>query len=94
MSNDATQKLSHQDIARRFVQAEVFNFGAMGKLISELGSELAINDQGWHGVNFGRYNVLACMMPAADVARLVGSLRTASLAGAAIEGAIEASSPR
>ena len=64
--------LSHEEIAQRFVNAKVFDFGAMGKLIAELGPELAARDQGWHGINFGRFNVLACMMPPADVARLVG----------------------
>lgn len=81
--------LSHEEIAQRFVNAKVFDFGAMGKLISELGPELAARDQGWHGINFGRFNVLACMMPAADVARLVGNLRSAALTAAVIEGAVE-----
>jgi len=76
--------LSHEEIAQRFVNAKVFDFGAMGKLIAELGPELAARDQGWHGIN-----VLACMMPPADVARLVGSLRSAALTAAVIEGAVE-----
>ncbi len=89
-----TKNLSHEDIARRFVEAKVFDFSAMGKIITELGSELAVNDQGWHGVNFGRYNILACMLPAADVARLVGSLRTAALTASVLEGAVDASLPK
>jgi len=83
------KSLSHEDIAERFVSAKVIDFAAMGRLIAELGPELAANDQGWHGVNFGRFNTLACMMPAADVARLVGSLRSAALTAAVIEGAVE-----
>lgn len=83
--------LSHDDISRRFVDAQVFDFSAMGRLIEELGPELAVSDHGWHGVNFGRYNILACMLPATDLARAVGSLRTAGLTAAAIEDAVEKS---
>jgi hypothetical protein len=89
-----TKNLSHEDIAQRFVDAKVFDFTAMGKLITELGPVLAVNDQGWHGVNFGRFNSHACMLPAADVARLVGNLRAAGLAATVLEGAIEASLPK
>jgi hypothetical protein len=86
--------LSHEDIARKFVEAKVVDFSAMAKLITELGPELAVNDQGWHGVNFGRFHTLACMLPAADVTRLVGSLRTAALTATVLEGAVEASLPK
>jgi hypothetical protein len=88
------KNLSHDDIARKFVEAKVFDFGAMGKLIAELGPELAVNDQGWHGINFGRFNILACSLPAADVARLVGNLRTAALTGTVLEGVVEGSLPK
>ncbi len=87
------RNLSHEDIAQHFVKAKVFDFNAMGKLIAEIGPELAVSDLGWHGVNFGRYNILACMLPATDVARLVGNLRAAGLTAAALEGAAEASLP-
>jgi hypothetical protein len=89
-----SKTLSHEDIAQRFLEAKVLDFNAMGKLIAELGPVLAVNDHGWHGVNFGRYNILACMLPAADVARLVGNLQAAALTAAALEGASAASLPR
>jgi hypothetical protein len=34
-------------------------------------------DDGLHGVIFGKYNILACMMPAFDLAQLVGDLGAA-----------------
>ncbi|HEV8692746.1 MAG TPA: hypothetical protein VGQ93_00950 [Lysobacter sp.] len=81
------KQLSHEEITQRFLEAKVIDFNAMGKLIAELGPVLAVNDQGWHGINFGRYNTLACMLPAADVARLVGTLQAATLTAAALENA-------
>jgi hypothetical protein len=83
------KSLSHEEIAQRLVDAKVFDFNAMGRFISELGPALAVGDQGWHGVNFGRFNILACMMPAVDAVRLVGSLRAAGAANAALEGAVD-----
>jgi hypothetical protein len=88
------KSLSHEEISRRFVESKAINFEAMGKFISEFGASLAVDDQGWHGINVGRFNILACMMPAADVARLVGDLRAAGLTARVIEGAAEASLPR
>lgn len=85
------RNLSHEDIAQRFVEAKVVDFGAIAKLVTELGPTLAINNQGWHGVNFGRFHILACMLPASDVARLVGNLRGAALTAAVLESAGEAS---
>jgi hypothetical protein len=64
------RNISHEEIAQQFIKAKVFDFNAMGKLIAEIGPELAVGDLGWHVINFGRYNTLACMLPAADVARL------------------------
>lgn len=80
--------LSHEDVAQRFLQSEAVNFGALGKFVADFGPELLVHDAGWHGVNFGRFNILACMMPAVDAARLVGSVRLASQVVAAIEGSV------
>lgn len=88
------KNLSHEDIAQRFVEAKVYDFGSMGRLITELGPTLAINDQGWHGINFGRFHILACMLPAADAARLVGNLRAAALTATVLEGAADAILPK
>jgi hypothetical protein len=88
------ESLSHEDIARRFVEAKVVDFSAMGKLIAELGPVLAVSDQGWHGVNFGRFHTLACILTASDVVRLVGDLRAARLTASALGSATEASLPQ
>ena len=40
-------------------------------------------DDGLHGVIFGKYNILACMMPAFDLAQLVGDLGAARQIAAA-----------
>lgn len=90
----AKNQLSHEEITKRFVDAKVFDFKAAGNLIAELGPALAVSDQGWHGINFGRFNMLACMMPAADVTRLVGSLRVAGITASALEGSLDATTPR
>ena len=88
------KELTHEEIAERFIHAKVIDFAAMGKLVTELGPTLAVSDRGWHGVNFGRFHFLACMMPASDLARVVGSLQTAALTSAALEQATGASIPR
>lgn len=87
-------QLSHEEITKRFVEAKVFDFQAAGRLIAELGPALAVGDSGWHGVNFGRFNMLACMMPAGDVTRLVGNLRVAGITASALEGSLDASTPK
>ena len=47
-----------------FLQSEALNFEAMGKFVTELGPELLVRDNGWHGINFGRFNILAWMSTA------------------------------
>jgi hypothetical protein len=74
------ENLSHEEIARRFVDSKAIDFQAMGKLVAELGPALVLGDKGIHGVVFGKYNSIACMMPAADLARLVGNTRLSGLA--------------
>ena len=80
--------LSHEEIVARFLQSEAVNFGALGKFVADFGPELFLRDTGWHGVNFGRFNILACMLPAFDAARLVGNVRMASQVAAALEGSV------
>jgi hypothetical protein len=77
--------LSHEAIAERFLQSRAVDFEAIGKFIAEIGPDLVVNDTGLHGVVFGRYNWHACLLPAADLAGLVGSLRAASLTAAALK---------
>ena len=89
-----TKEISHDEIAQRLIQAKVVDFAAMGKLVTELGPVLAVSDRGWHGFLFGRFNMLACAMPAGDAARLVGALHGGVLTSAALEGAAQGSVPR
>jgi hypothetical protein len=84
--------ISHEEIAERFIQAKVMDFNAMGQLITELGPTLAVNDRGWHGISFGKWNWLACYWTADDLARII-DIRAASQAAAAID-AGTASLPR
>lgn len=67
----------HDAIAQRFLESQTLNFDAMGKFVSELGPELLVRDKGLHGVAFGRFNILACMLTASDLVALVGDLRLA-----------------
>ncbi len=80
------KELTHDQIAQRFLQSEALNFEAMGKFVTELGPELLVRDTGWHGINFGRFNILACMLTASDAVRLVGNLGVASRVAGAVEG--------
>ena len=83
------KNLSHEEIAQRFVDAKVIvccpgrNFVTL-KIVT-------VSDLGWHGINFGRFNSHACFLPAFDVARLIGSLRGATLTTAALEAGTQAS---
>ena len=87
------RQLSHEEIAQRFVDAKVIDFTAMGKLVAELGPTLATNDQGVHGVSFGRYNWYACFWSVHDVTRFGSDLDAAKLTAAAIEKATGAGIP-
>ncbi len=71
------KELSHDDIAQRFLDSQTLNFDAMGKFVAEIGPELLVLDKGFHGVAFGRFNYLACMLTAADLMQVVGDLRVA-----------------
>jgi len=79
------EELSHEEIAQRFLKSETLNFEAMGKFVSDVGPELLVRDTGFHGVNFGRFNILACMLTASDAIRLIGNLRGASQIADAID---------
>ena len=76
-------KLSHEAISEKFLASDAVKFDGLAKFVNDFGPELVSHDDGLHGVIFGRYNILACMMPASDVARLVGDLAIArQVAGA------------
>ena len=69
------EKLSHDEISRRFLESGAVNFDAMGKFIAEIGPELAQSDEGLHGFIVGRYNWLACFKRWDDIQRELGGLR-------------------
>jgi hypothetical protein len=64
--------ISHEEIAQKFVDSGFYDFNAIGRLISEIGPQLAIHDDGWHGVNFGKFHILACVLRADDLVRVGG----------------------
>jgi hypothetical protein len=80
-----SEGLSHEEIAQRFVESKTIDFEAMGRFVSQYGAALTLADKGWHGVNFGRFNVLACMLRAEDVLQTVGNLRAAGLTASIVE---------
>lgn len=69
-----SEELTHDEIASKFLESGSLNFDAMGRFVTELGPELTVRDKGIHGVVFGKYNVLACMLTAHDLVNLVGNL--------------------
>ncbi len=71
------EDLSHEVIARRLLESGALNFEAIGKFVAEIGPDLLQYDEGLHGVIFGKYNQLACFMPATDLANIVGNLARA-----------------
>ena len=71
------EDLSHEVIARRLLESGALNFGALGKFVAEIGPDLLQSDQGLHGVVFGKYNQLACFLPAADFSNIIGNLTRA-----------------
>jgi hypothetical protein len=80
-----SKNISHEEIAQKFVDEKAFDFTNIGKILTELGPTLAAGDNGLHGVIFGRYNSIACFMPAFDVAHVLGALRGSGLAGTIAE---------
>jgi hypothetical protein len=78
------EELQHDEIAERFLRSESLNFAAMGQFVTDIGPELLVRDPGIHGVFFGRFNILACMLTARDAQQLIGSLRLASQAASAM----------
>jgi len=74
--------LSNQDIVKKFVETKAIDFGAIGKLVTDLGPALSASDMGYRVVLAGRPFIIACLMPAADVRELVGELRNVNVKSA------------
>jgi hypothetical protein len=70
-------KLTHEAISEKFLASDAVKFEGLAKFVNDFGPELVSHDDGLHGVVFGKYNILACMMPAFDLAQLVGDLGVA-----------------
>lgn len=76
-------RLSHEEIATRFLESGAINFDAAGAFVSKLGPELVARDEGLHGIIYGRFNTLACFLRADDLRGVFGGvLGTAGLADA------------
>lgn len=71
------EPFSHEEIATRFLESGSVNFEAVGAFVSKLGPELVTRDEGLHGVLYGRFNTLACILRADDLGQFFGGLRGA-----------------
>lgn len=69
------ESISHEEISQRFLDSGAVNYEAAAKFVAEIGPELAIRDEGLHGVIFGRYNMIACFKRWDDIRLEQGGLR-------------------
>jgi hypothetical protein len=72
------ERLSHEEIAAQFLESGALNFDAIGTFVSKFGPELVTRDDGLHGVIYGRFSTLACIMRADDLRGVFGGLRGAA----------------
>ncbi len=77
--------LTHEQISEKFLASNAIQFDGLAKFVGEFGPELVAQDDGLHGVMFGRYNILACMLTASDLSKLVGDLGMARQLAAAAQ---------
>lgn len=66
--------LRNEDIGKRMIEANVFDFKAIGSLVAELAPELAVSGIGQRIILVGRPIVLACILQAGDFGERVGRL--------------------
>ncbi len=78
-------KLTHEMIAKSYLDSGAVNFDALGKWVAEVGSKATIDDGGLHGVTFGKFNHLACFLTPFDLDRVIGSLFNSRQAAAAMD---------
>ena len=67
--------LSHEEISTQFLESGSLNFEAVGQFVAKIGPELVTRDDGLHGVIYGRFNTLACILRADDLQHVFGGLR-------------------
>jgi hypothetical protein len=66
--------MRNEEIGRRLVEANAFDFKAIGNLVTELSPELAVSGMGMRILLVGRPVIIACLMPAGDFGERVGRL--------------------
>ena len=66
--------MTNEEIVKRFIDSKAFDFTAIGRLVTELGPSLATSSRGAHILLVGRHNILACMLPPAEAADLIGDI--------------------
>jgi hypothetical protein len=70
-----SERLSHEEISRHFLESQSINFNAIGDFVAKFGPELTVRDDGLHGVIYGRFSTLACFLRADDLGSVFGGLR-------------------
>ena len=66
--------IRNEEIGRRLVEANAVDFGAIGKLVGELGPELAVSGGGSRITLVGKHIILACFIQPGDFGERVGRL--------------------
>jgi hypothetical protein len=74
--------MTNEELVKRFINSKAVNFDAIGKLVTELRPELSASKTHINMVLIGRPCIIACMMPAAEAATLVGQLHGTGIAEA------------
>jgi hypothetical protein len=71
-----SDKISNAHIVSQFLEKKAVDFGAVSDVIKELGPVLSGANVGPKLVLVGNHFILACMLPAAELAGLVGELKS------------------
>jgi hypothetical protein len=66
--------MRNEEIARRMIDANAFDFKVIGNLVAELAPELAVSGIGQRIVLVGRPIILACILQAGDFGERIGRL--------------------
>ena len=76
--------MKNEEIVRRLIDAKAIDFDAIGKVIGEIGPELATSD-GLRGVLIGRPNIIACLLPPdSRIGEVTGELRNLANLGSTL----------
>jgi hypothetical protein len=79
------KEMTHDAIARSYIESGAVNFDALGKWVNDVGARLTVDDHGLHGVAFGKFNQLACFLTAFDLDRVIGGLGNVRQVAAAMD---------